>query len=407
MRHAVFVVPFVFETSLRFFAGALKLPDTMVSLISQDPLARFPQDLLGSVFAHEQVGDGLDGRQLAEGVRAIERKSGHKVDCLIGVLEQLQDALADARQLLDLPGLRPDGARLFRDKAAMKDRLRSAGLPCALSALAHDADELDRVVAEIGLPVVIKPPAGAGAVDTFRVDSFDQLRDVARASRPHKSRPVLVEEFVQGSEHSFDAVVIGGRTIWHSVSDYAPSPLTVIENKWIQWTVMLPREIDGPEYAAIKQAGPDALRVLGLHTGLAHMEWFRRRDGSVAISEVGARPPGAQFTTLLSVAHDVDMYRAWSELVIHGRFDPPARRYACGAAYLRGQGEGKVTAIHGLDRAQQELGDLVFDVRLPEHGQNRSSSYEGEGWVILRHPDTEVVRAGLQRLVALVQVELG
>ena len=34
------------------------------------------------------------------------------------------------------------------------------------------------------------------------------------------------------------------------------------------------------------------LRALGLRTGFTHMEWFRRPDGSVAVSEVAARPNG-------------------------------------------------------------------------------------------------------------------
>ena len=60
----------------------------------------------------------------------------------------------------------------------------------------------------------------------------------------------------------------------------------------------------------IRAAGHRALAALGMGTGLSHTEWFRRADGSIAISEVGARPPGAQFTTLMSYAHDVDFYRA-------------------------------------------------------------------------------------------------
>ena len=71
-------------------------------------------------------------------------------------------------------------------------------------------------------------------------------------------------------------------------------------------------------------------------TGLTHMEWCRRRDGSIAISEVAARPPGAQFTTLMSYAHDKDMYQAWVELMVFDRFTVPERKYSAGAAYLRG-----------------------------------------------------------------------
>ena len=83
------------------------------------------------------------------------------------------------------------------------------------------------------------------------------------------------------------------------------------------------------------------LRALGLaHRAHPHGVVPPSRGASIAISEVAARPPGAQFTSLLSYAHDVDMYAAWARLEIFGTFAPPERRYAVGAAYLRGQGDG-------------------------------------------------------------------
>src|SRR5690606_14247710 len=113
-----------------------------------------------------------------------------------------------------------------------------------------------------------------------------------------------------------------------------------------------PREIRGPQYDEIRRVAQRSLQVLGLHSGLSHMEWFRRPDGSVAISEVGARPPGAQFTSLLSYAHDMDMYKGWASLAVYDAFDPPPRKWAVGAAYLRAQGHGRITAVHGLREAQ-------------------------------------------------------
>src|SRR6185369_14190103 len=113
----------------------------------------------------------------------------------------------------------------------------------------------------------------------------------------------LLEEFVKGDEHSFDSVCIGGELRWHSITRYLPGPLEVLQNPWIQWCVLLPREVDDPRYDPIRKEAARALKALGMTTGLSHMEWFRREDGSVAISEVGARPPGAQITTLMSYAH--------------------------------------------------------------------------------------------------------
>ena len=137
------------------------------------------------------------------------------------------------------------------------------------------------------------------------------------------------------------------------------------------------------------------------------MEWFRRPDGTVAVSEVAVRPPGAQITSMLCYAHDFDLYSAWAQLMVHGSFAPPERSWSVGTVYLRGQGTGHVRAVHGLDGLPPEVRSLVIESRLPEPGQVSSGSYEGDGYVIVRHPDTAVVTDALRRLVTGVRVELG
>jgi hypothetical protein len=136
------------------------------------------------------------------------------------------------------------------------------------------------------------------------------------------------------------------------------------------------------------------------------MEWFRRADGSIAISEVGARPPGAQFTTLLSFAHDRDFYRSWVELMVHETFTPPERSWSVGAVFLRGQGGSRVSKVHGVDELRRELGEIIVQGRVPRPGQPKSESYEGEGYVIVRHAETETVKAALKRVLELVRVEM-
>jgi hypothetical protein len=136
------------------------------------------------------------------------------------------------------------------------------------------------------------------------------------------------------------------------------------------------------------------------------MEWFRRPDGSVAVSEVAARPPGAQLTSMHGYAHDFDTYAAWARLVLLDEFDVPERRYAAGTAYLRGMGHGRVRAVHGVDEVNRQVGHLVVESRLPKPGQEASSDYTGQGYVIVRDHDTEVVRDALGRIVTGIRVEL-
>jgi arylsulfatase len=110
---------------------------------------------------------------------------------------------------------------------------------------------------------------------------------------------------------------------------------------------------------------------------------------------------------MISHAHDRDFYRAWAEVSVFERFEPPERKYAAGAAYLRGQGAGEVLAVEGLEALRRELGELIVEAQLPRAGQPKASSYEGEGYILLRHPDTAVVAEGLEHVVSTLRVRLG
>jgi len=405
MLHVLFVAPFGMETTLRFLRAAADLPGVRLGVISQEPPERFPEDVREKIHGFARVQSAMQASELAEAVRAVARDWDARIDRLIGILEQLQEPLAEVREDLGIRGMDRREARNFRDKAVMKDELREHGLPCARHYLATTPDAALAFTDEC-LPLVVKPPAGAGARNTMRVNAREDLEDYLRSVPVTADDPLLLEEFIVGREHSFDTVTLHGQHVFHSISRYYPTPLEVMEQPWLQWCVVLPREIDGPEYDDIRIAGFRALDVLGMHTGMTHMEWFRRPDGSIALSEVAARPPGAQFTSLISWAHDLDFYAAWARLSIFETFEPPARTHAVGAVFLRGQGGRRVTRVHGLDEAQEEMGELVVQAKLPHPGQPKASDYEGEGYVILRHPNTDSLEHALRRVLELIRVDL-
>lgn len=402
---AAFVAPFLLEATTRFVVSAARLPGVRLGLVTTEPAARLPPQLREHLAAHWQVDDALDPRQIDEGVRGLSGQLG-RVDRLVGALEQLQVPLAEVRSGLGIEGMDEQTAHNVRDKARMKSVLRAAGVPCARHQLVARTDEALAFAEDVGFPLVAKPPAGAGAQATYRLDGPDALHEWLEAARTNPEEVWLLEEFLVGKEHTFDSVTVDGRTVWASLSDYEPPPLDVLRNPWVQWTVLLPREVDDPRYDSIKAIGPAALQALGVRHAFTHMEWFERPDGSVAVSEVGARPPGAQLASMIGYAHDVDFYSAWAELMILDAFSVPARVYATGTAYLRGQGRGRVRAVHGLDEMQREIGHLVVEAKLPQAGQAASSSYEGEGYVTVRDRETDVVRDALRRIVGGLRVEL-
>jgi hypothetical protein len=389
---------------MRFARAAAALPGIrLVGLMQEAP--RGPD---AGLFAElVRLTDGLDARQILEGASYVRAKYGgiHRV---VGILEPLQEQLAEVRRALGVPGTRPETAQLFREKAQMKDELRRHGLPCARHRLVTSLESGLAFAREVGLPLVLKPPAGMACKATWRIRTGDELRPALAAMHASPESPVLAEEFLVGDEYSYDAITIGGQVCLESVSRYYPGPLEVMETPWIQWVCVLPREIDGPELLRARALGRQTIAALGLHTGFTHMEWFRRSDGSLAIGEIAARPPGANIVRMTGLAYDTDMYRAWARAELDGAFDGPfERRYAVGCAYLRGPGRGRVLRVTGVERANQAVGALVVESRLPTAGAPKSDSYEGDGYVIVRHPDTDVVKAALTTIIETVHIHYG
>lgn len=402
MRNVVFAAPFPLETTLRFARAAARLDGVRLLGLAQEPPRGDDAKLFADVVT---VADGLDTDQLIAGARALERRHG-KLHRVLGILEPLQVQLAEVRAALGVPGTTPTTAELFRDKARMKDELRRHGLPCARHKLIRTWGDAEAFVAEVGLPLVLKPPAGMGCKSTWRIGSTDELRAALRALHASPERPALAEEFLRGREYSFETITIGGAVRFQSCSRYYPTPLEVMETPWIQWVVVLPRDIDGPEFADARALGVKAIAALGLETGFTHMEWFRRDDGSLAIGEIAARPPGAHIVLANGYAHDADLYRAWARAVIDDAFDGPwQRKYAVGVAYLRGVGRGRVVAVRGVDKANALVGHMAVESRLPKVGAPRADSYEGDGYVVVRDPDVEQVKRAMTTIIETIQIE--
>ncbi len=402
-----YVAPFLLPTTIRFVQSVLGQPGVRMGLITQDPLDRLPQGLRDRLQGEVRVFDALDPDQIAEAVRGLEPKIGQP-DLLLGTLEHVQVPLAQVRERLGIPGMGEEVARNFRDKAHMKEMLAAAGLPVARHRLIDSAAAGMMFAQEVGYPLVVKPPEGTGAASVFRVHHEGQLRALLANLAPRPGHPLLCEEHIDGQEGTLEVMSINGVPAWYSATRFSPGPLHVLENSWIQWTITLPREVDDPADAMVRRMGFKALSALGMGSGFSHMEWFRRPDGSVVLSELCARPPGAQIVSLMGLAHGADIYRAWANAVVHGQFAPIPRTHASGAAFLRGQGKGsRVIAVHGLDEVRAELGATIVEVAPPRLGQPRSDSPEGEGYVLVRHPETAVVEAALKRIITRVRVELG
>ena len=400
-KNVVFVAPFPTDITMRFVRACSRLPGVrLLGVVHTPPSgddAGVYQDLV-------RVTDPLSVKDIIDATEILRKRHGEP-DRILGILEAMMVQLAQARKHFGVPGTPPEVADLFRDKARMKKALRAAGLPVARNRLIHSEADARSFAHEVGFPIVLKPPAGMGARSTWRVNAMNELIQGVHGMGASEARPLLGEEFLRGREFSFETITLAGVPQVESVSHYLPSCLEVLENPWMQWCCMLPRDISGPDYAGARQMARGAIRALGLTDGMTHMEWFQRPDGSLVIGEIAQRPPGANISTMTGLAHGVDLFNAWSLASIYGKFDGSwERKYAVGSAFLRGMGHGRVASVSGVHEIHEAVGTWIVEAKLPEVGAMKSDGYEGDGYVIVRDPSTEVVKQVLKKIIETVQV---
>ena len=133
-----------------------------------------------------------------------------------------------------------------------------------------------------------------------------------------------------------------------------------------------------------------------------------RRTEGLVFSEIGGRPPGVGAWDLYGAGNDLDLYREWAQLIVHGSTDRQAsRRFAAGIIALRPERDGVISGYSGVEEIHRRHGELIIDAHLPEPGtptQGVEAGYMANAWVRARHSDYDQLRAVLDDIGRSVTV---
>jgi len=330
-----------------------------------------------------------------------------RVECL---WEPYMVLAARLREELHLPGLTVAQTIPFRDKELMKQLLDAAGLRTPWHESTETVAGVWAAAERIGYPLIVKPIAGAGSADTYRVDTPDALGEVLPMLR-HVAR-VSVEEFVDAEEFTYDTICADGRVLFENICWYRPRPLQARSHEWISPMTVALRDLEAPDLQGGRAMGAAVLQVLGFRDGFTHMEWYRKADGEVVFGEIGARPPGGRTVDLMNFVTDADLFAGWAEAVTHGRISQSlaARHYNAASIFKRAVGAGRITSYSGLDGLLARYGSQVAAIDLLPVGAHRRdwrATLISDGMVIVRHPELATTIDIADRFAADLQMYAG
>jgi biotin carboxylase len=206
--------------------------------------------------------------------------------------EQNVSTAAKLRTEFCLPGHSYDEILPYRDKCLMKNRLVTTGLRVPrfsrfdeVSFAAGARAYFDRIVADVGLPFVIKPIDCAAAEGVHKIFSADEFLSLPRLV----PRPYEYEEYIEGTMYSVNLITKDRRTVFGGVTEYLVNS-TEVQKGRVNADINL---IDSdPRVSAMIEFAETALGALGRLDGATHLELFETSAGELVFLEVGARFKG-------------------------------------------------------------------------------------------------------------------
>ncbi len=355
--------------------------------VGDTPKAALPPHVRRYLHGYLHVPRILDEDAVLAAVRSWV--AGARIDRVEALWEPVVLLAARLREALGVHGMSVDTVRGFRDKEIMKQRIRAAGLRVPHSFRVSSASEAWEAAETVGYPLIVKPIAGAGSADTYRVDDSRELERVLDLTR-HVPE-VSVEEFVEGDEYTYDTVCVRGEPRYENVAQYLPRPLIARTNEWISPVICTVRDLSQPHLRDGIELGRGVLKALGMGTGFTHMEWYRKSNGEVVFGEIGCRPGGAHLIDQMNFTSDVDLFREWARAVCWEDVQiNHSRRYNTAIIFKRALGQGRITRIEGLHPFLRTYGRHVVWENLLKPGQHRRDwlrTLVSDGFVMVRHPE--------------------
>lgn len=321
-----------------------------------DMNARSPGFKYADIPLHLDITD-IDG--------CLQAAKEYRIDGIVAVNDFGVMTAARVANELGLPGLPVDIARIVTDKYLMRETWRKNGAPSIQYRKTRSFSDFLEATRAFSFPLIVKPcdSRGGGSRGVCRIDETSDLRQVYEFSNSfYRDDRLLVEEFVQGREHSVEAIIDGGRVHIIAISDKVKSPLPFR----VDDTILYPTTENGPGLKMLKAAVEQSITSIGIKDGIAHVELAVTEKGPV-LFEIGARCGGGAPSPLVPYLSGVEEFKEAVRIALgeKPRRLAPLRNKGCVIKFFYPK-PGRVTKISGLEKVENTPGLLSLGLFVRE-----------------------------------------
>ncbi|MFD7447628.1 ATP-grasp domain-containing protein [Kitasatospora sp. NPDC059827] len=330
---------------------------------------------------------------------ALRRR--HEANAFQGVVTLYDPAVpfvAEAAELLGLPGIGRDAALGAQDKRIMRERLAAAGLNVPGFVRLDDPADWEKA-ARLAFPVVVKPAHGFSSLGVTKAETPQSLKSVVdevwqtSANKLGRTDGLVVEEYLDGPEFAVESLAHGGDVRVLAIGYKGDPQGPHFEEGVYRAPATLPDAVQ----ESVRREVVAAHRALGITDGPTHTELRLRGGETPYLLEMGARIGGSGVSHYIASGVTGIDFAAQALRIAAGTATEPLGSgpspipVAAAANYIVPcGGSGRITAIHGLAELRDDPRvDHVVQMLFPGDVVRPYPDFTGyPAFVLSRHADT-------------------
>lgn len=258
-----------------------------------------------------------------------------------------------------------ENIKRIKNKSEMKKYYALAKVPTARLHKITSIDSAQHFIDKVGYPVIVKPDVGVGANDTYKLSNDEELKEFFDE---HIEVPYVMEEFVTGDTHSYDAIIDSNSNPLFESTSVWDSALSMLVD---QAEVSIYTEDKVPE--KLLELGRATVKAFGVKSRFVHLEFFKLTKARKGLGEVGdfvglevnMRPAGGYITEMMNVANFTDVYQIWADMVTYNERKLQDSGQRCYCAFASRRDANKY--LHTHEEILARYGDrITMCDRMPE-----------------------------------------
>lgn len=348
-----------------------------------------------------------DWPQVIARVERIHRQA--PFDAVITQLERLLPLAGQIRARLGLAGGISEQAALdCMDKPTTLRLLAEAGLPVARFRRVTTAAQARDAAGELGLPVIVKPPAASSGAGLTLCETADDASAAVGDLIEAGHGAALMEEYLRGTEIGLFAYRLAGQTevITCLKAEVGPPP------KFVKLGGDYPGDLEPAIVAEVSALTGRALAAVGLDNWVATVQMMLTADGP-RVMEINPRVPGGQTVELVAATTGYEPTLVAGEVALGRRPRQTVPRtpfawYRClvfeqaGHLYYNPDAEDEVpgleTTVPPVIELDVEPGEVVLPINHPRGGVF--------GRIMIRGASPAALERDYARIIAALDLRL-